>query len=120
MKTKTYSTPDLIARYGRTDSFGVVDTIGVPHPFTVGVKHVKFAADCHGGVLNERVCRKIPCAHRGCTLSYDEHQTALLVECLVEPAKALKEIQTYLQSIVPLCEDDGFVGFTLLDKFSGK
>lgn len=115
MKAKSYPTSDLITRYGRTDSFGVIDTIGVPHPYTVGVKHI---ANSHG-VIDKSLCRAIPCARRGCTLSYDEHETALLVECLKEPVDDAKlELEAYLKSIISLCEEDGFVGFTLLDKFS--
>lgn len=120
MPAKSYTPTDLAAHYGRTVSFGVIDTIGVPHPYTIGLKHIKFAADHCGGILDERTLNAagMKCAHRGCKLAYNQHETALLVECLADPATDSSELKSYLESIVSLCEEDGFAGFTLLDKFS--
>lgn len=44
-----------------------------PHPYTVGPKHVKDAADNHGGMMGEETLQKIGCAHPKCSLPYDEH-----------------------------------------------
>lgn len=44
-----------------------------PHPYTIGAKHVAYASDNNSGMLTDDVCKKIPCAHRGCNLSYEEH-----------------------------------------------
>lgn len=44
-----------------------------PHPFMVGSKHVVHAHDHHSGMLGEATLKAIPCAHRGCTSSYDQH-----------------------------------------------
>jgi len=44
-----------------------------PHPYTVGPRHVKDAADNHGGMMGEETLQKIGCAHPKCSLAYDEH-----------------------------------------------
>lgn len=112
-------TAECLEHYTLTQHFAVVDTVGVPHPFTVGVKHVAHAADNFGGVLDERTLRKIPCAHKGCTFSYNEHKHALLVKCLVEPVgPALEELHEYLLTIAPLAEADGYAGFVFLNAYS--
>ena len=52
--------PDkLKERYGSSEfnNYAVVDTIGVPHPFTIGEKHVTHASNYHGGMLGEATCR---------------------------------------------------------------
>ena len=47
-----------------------------PHPFTVGPKHVKDAADNYGGMMGEETLQKIPCAIKGgCSLSYEDHKS---------------------------------------------
>ena len=47
-----------------------------PHPFTIGPKHVAYAADNEGGMLGERTLQKIPCAIKGgCSLSYEDHKS---------------------------------------------
>jgi len=46
-----------------------------PHPYTVGPRHVKDAADNHGGMLGEATLQKIGCAHKGCTLAYEDHKS---------------------------------------------
>lgn len=46
-----------------------------PHPYTVGSKHVAFAAKHNGGILSEDILESLPCAHKGCNLSYTEHES---------------------------------------------
>ena len=44
----------LKARYGASEqgNFAVIDTIGVPHPYMIGPKHVAYASDFRGGILD--------------------------------------------------------------------
>ena len=105
--------------YPKTEFFEVVDTIGVPHPFMIGSKHVFYASDKHSGVLGkeailglEKKLGRPSCELRGCTLSYEQHEQALLVRCKTKDPELT---QAYLKSIVALCEKEGFAGFTLLD-----
>jgi hypothetical protein len=66
---------------GLLDEAGIFKASGIheenhrPHTFTVGPKHVAYAADNNGGVLSEEICEKIGCAHKGCNLSYEEHES---------------------------------------------
>ena len=58
------------------DLYKVLDVQNVnhkPHPFTVGTQHVVHASDHCYGILGEETLRKIPCAHRGCNIPYDQH-----------------------------------------------
>lgn len=47
------------------------------HPYTVGTKHITYAAESNCGVLDEGVCRAVPCAHKDsygkCFAAYEEH-----------------------------------------------
>ena len=95
-----------------TEFFSVRDTMGVPHPFTIGTKHVCHASDHHGGRLGEETCKIIPCAMRGCQLSYEEHETALAINCKNKDNELL---QKYLLSIKEQCEKDKYAGFVLVD-----
>ena len=109
--------------YPSTEKYRVVDTLGVPHPYTIGPKHVAYAADRHGGMLSEHTIeegerRGIHCAHPRCTLSYKEHEQALVVECK-EPHD-LEGLRAYLQSIKEETERNGYVGFVLLRKDADK
>ena len=55
-------------------SFHSINTVNhKPHPFTIGPKHIAYAADHCGGMLGTDVCKKAPCAHKGCRLSYEQH-----------------------------------------------
>lgn len=115
---KSYTTDELKARYGASEqaNFEVIDTIGVPHPFTIGPRHVVHASDNHGGMLGEATCRAIKCAHPRCTLSYEEHESALLISCKADlqiagSKETNPELQVYLMQSKPLCEEDGYAGF---------
>ena len=99
-----------------TEFFSVRDTMGVPHPFTIGTKHVVHAADHHCGMLGEETCKIIPCAMRGCQLTYKEHETALAINCKNKNNELLNE---YLLSIKDQCEKDNYVGFVLVDCTKG-
>ncbi len=104
---------EKIKKYPKTDLYEVVDTIGVPHAYTIGADHVADAADNHGGRLGEETMRKIQCAHRGCRLTFDQHEKALVVKCKTD----LKDerLREYLKSIAEMCSNDGFVGFVFID-----
>ena len=117
---------DKIKDYPSTELFYIKDTIGVPHPFMIGSKHVVHAADHFSGMLSkfaiedlERIKDKPSCEHPGCNLRYDEHEQALLVAVksdlpLDELGKAGGQLHNYLMSIKDRCEDDGFAGFAFI------
>ena len=110
---------EKIKAYPKTDLFEVIDTIGVPHPFCIGPKHIE-EAQRFGGMLGKEAIESLEkklgrssCYTRGCNLLFDKHEQALLIECksdLKDPR--LKE---YLMSIKDQCEKDGFAGFAFVD-----
>lgn len=131
----------LIKIYGRSAkrNFGIIDTISVQHPYCIGTRHVGWASDHFMGMLSEDAIRDaekhdIHC--ETCTtafrkrdtntiLSYDEHETGLLVECLkkAENKKSEgKELQVYLKKCIKIkhFKQKKFAGFALMDKFSKK
>jgi len=117
----------LIKIYGRSakGNFGVIDTIGVPHPYMVGTKHVVHASDHHMGMLGKETMEVIPCEICHKTFTDGKHETALLLECLKEPKNHTavgKEAEVYLKKIIKFkhFKKNKFVGVTLLDSFSKK
>lgn len=120
---------DKLARYGKSEhgNFEVVDTIAVPHPYCIGAKHVVFAADHHGAVINEHVIEQaerngIFCETCKGKLKFADHKQALLVRCKGDlqahddhgNLKPHPELKDYLDKSLPLCEADGYVGFAFL------
>ncbi len=107
--------------YGKSASgnFEVVDVIGVPHPYMITAKHVAHASD-RGGILNPDAVESAEshgarCGQRGCTLSYKEHEQALLVNCKIdikgEDGKASPELHQYLLGIKDEATKNGYAGF---------
>ncbi|MBA7687287.1 hypothetical protein ES703_95748 [subsurface metagenome] len=103
-------------------NFKVVDTIGIPHPYMIGAKHVGHAADHHCGMLGKEAIiagekQGITCAMKGCTLTYEEHEQALLIGCKVEIKDNNEELHDYLLGLKDLAGDNGFAGFAFLKQF---
>jgi hypothetical protein len=112
--------------YGKSSdsNFEVTDTIGVPHPYCIGPKHVGYAADRFGGILNEDAIRSAESAGAKCCtckgkLSYDQHEQALLVTCKKDfqtDKTAEKELHAYLLSIKDEATKHGYAGFAFVKK----
>jgi hypothetical protein len=110
----------LTERYGISGNgnFYVIDTIGVPHPYCIGPRHVGHAAHRFGGVLGDAAIRSAEMTGIHCDickgkLSYDQHQQALLVACKVE-ANNNEELHAYLLKCKPLAEADQYAGFAFM------
>lgn len=119
------SDEELVKTYGKSEhgNYYVVGSIGTPHPYTIGAKHVAHAADRHGGQLNTHAIESgekigITCRYSGCKLSYAEHKQGLLVRCTRELAdangEAVAELREYLMKCKPMCEADGYEGFAFI------
>lgn len=137
MSQLTDEQKNLIKIYGRSAkrNFGIIDTISVQHPYCIGTRHVGWASDHFMGMLGEDAIRDAEkhgihcetCGGRGSTkiLSYDEHETGLLVECLKKAENKKpegKELQVYLKKCIKIqhFKKKKFAGFALLDRFSKK
>ena len=111
-------------KFPKTEIFKIVNTLGMPHPFMIGSKHVKYASNNHNGILGSKAIRayekkKGPsCCMKGCNLSYDEHKQVLLVE--VDSQEKLNDVpglQEYLQECVTLFDKpDEYEGFSFIKK----
>jgi hypothetical protein len=44
-----------------------------PHRYTIGPKHVGYAADHEGGMMTNETLKKVQCAFPRCSASYEEH-----------------------------------------------
>lgn len=125
--SSTQTTEQKLAEYPSTDLFRIKDTIGVPHPYCIGPKHVAHAADHFRGRLGDDAIRDAEkkgitkCQVKGCNLSYDEHEKALLVEVNSDEDLNILgapdgPLHKYLLSIKDRCEADGFAGFAFIKK----
>jgi len=110
-------------------NFRIIDSIGIPHPYCIGPRHVAYASDHCMGMLGADAIRGAErngagCCVRGCNLPYDEHEQALLVECDTwitdEHRKANPELHEYLLKIKDMAEMNGYSGFAFKDNRQGK
>lgn len=109
--------------YPKTDLFEIIDTVPTSHPYVIGPRHVAYAADHWSGMLSADAIRSgekaigLRCAARGCRLTYDQHERALLV-AVHSPKKLqdLPELHTYLLSIKDRAAQEGFAGFAFIQK----
>ena len=100
-----------------TDLFSVRDTIGVPHSYCIGAKHVGHASDNYHSLLGTDAIKSgerkgITCEVRNCQLTYEQHEIALAINC---KSKDDKLLNSYLVSIIEQAEKDKYVGFVLID-----
>jgi hypothetical protein len=120
---------ELRARYGASeqDNYRVRETIPVPHPYCITPKHVQVAADQFGGMLGVVAVKSAEKQGAKCGIckgkfAFEEHGTALLVECGRElkdaKGSAEPELHAYLLKCKPLCEADKYVGFAFVRRDS--
>ena len=105
---------DKLKSYPKTEMFEIVDTICVPHPYCITSKHVVYSSDHYGGILDKRAIEEAEkhgakCGVRGCRLKYDEHETALVVQCSTD--KSLSEIEKELEEYLLSQEMENHGGF---------
>lgn len=106
-------------------NFYIKDTIGVPHPYCIGTRHVSYAHAKHGGILDDDAIRgaereaNAKCDICKGQLSYDQHEQALVVGCKAnannEPHKT--ELRVFLMGCIEEAQKHGYAGFTLLQEF---
>lgn len=116
---------DDFKKYGESanGNYRVKDSIGVPHPYMIGARHVGHAADNFGGRLGKEAIESaeeqgIKCCVCKGELSYAEHEQALLVESDKDHKghETLQaELQTWLKSICDMATSDGYAGFAFLE-----
>jgi hypothetical protein len=115
---------EIRGNYGKSKNknFFIYDSIGVPHPYCIGPRHVVNAADNFSGILNKACIvdgerKGITCAAKGCYLQYECHEEALIIGCKIDfktDKAAEKELKKYLKGIVKETEDNNYAGFTFM------
>ena len=115
---------DIKGNYGISENgnFFIKDTIGVPHAYMIGPRHVAHAADHYDGMLGKAAIESgekigIMCMQRNCNLTYIQHEQALIVGCKKDfktDQTAKKELEKYLKSIVGECEANDYAGFAFM------
>lgn len=101
-------------------NFRIIDTIGIPHPYCIGPKHIVHASDNFGGNLSVQAIEHgeryslLHCEMKRCNLTFSEHEKALLVESKVEELNGNEELHAYLLSIKAMTEADGYTGFAFI------
>lgn len=111
-----------LKKYPKTKRFRVKDTIGVPHPYCITARHVTYAANHCCGILGKEAIlgaeknSKATCGICKGRLTYEQHETALLIEVNDKQPdlSKVKGLQKYLLSIKKRCEADGFAGFAFI------
>lgn len=111
--------------YVKSENFEVIDTIGVPHPYCIGTKHVAEASDNFGGMLGEAAIEAAEkkgahCEIRGCRLSFKQHEHALVIACRAplkqDDGTVNPELHKMLLDNKEECEKNGYAGFAFVDK----
>lgn len=119
--------------YGKSSkgNYFVFDTLGVPHPYCIGTRHIGHAQS-FGGMLSKEAIESgekygINCeiclknSHKGGkVLTFAEHEQALCIKCLKDfkKSKTLKnELHKYLLSIKKECEKNKYTGFVFVSSF---
>ena len=124
---------EKLAKYGKSEqgNFEVIDTIGVPHPYCITPRHMLpdhmfMNADTirEAEKTNDAACDICRQNHRRdyskSILTYDQHETALLVACYKDPKSNEtlgKELQNFMLKCKPFCEADKYAGFAFAKKF---
>lgn len=107
----------------KNGNFFICDTIGIPHPYCIGPRHVDHTADHFGGILGAAAIESgekigITCAMKGCNLSYAEHEQTLLVCCKKElqiENKTNPELHEWLLTIKDKIElEKKYAGFSFI------
>lgn len=92
-----------------------------PHPFTVGPRHIAYAADHNGGILDESVMRRVPCAANigsfRCNVSYDDHRSDKIGFIKLTRHCTVDEMRKWLSSkkITKFMEDNHLDGVAFVE-----
>ena len=123
-------TDNKYEKYGKSSNgnFYAMDTIVNPHPYMITHHHVAWAADHHGGMLDQYAIESAErqgykCGMKGCNLPYDKHENVLLIACkqqlkvrsddnkeVINP-----ELHDWLLSIKDQVTKDKFIGYAFKD-----
>ena len=95
-----------------------VETRSIPHPYYITSKHVCYASDHCGGMLDIEQAEKngARCGMRDCRLKYDEHESGFIVFISV-PAQYQADLNNcpglhqYLMECKPVAEQFKAIGF---------
>lgn len=82
-----------------------------PHPFTIGPRHVAYAADHCCGILGQEALESAPCAARDCNVSYSGHTHDTVLVLRLTRNLTNEEATACLLRVKELMETNGIDGF---------
>lgn len=100
---------------GATFNLRSIQKISHPHPFCITPRHVAYASDHHGGILDESAIRQseAPCGVKGCQIEFSEHKTDLSLIIEVDDNRDLNRVEgliEYLKAIKDKLAELGIEG----------
>lgn len=84
-----------------------------PHPYTIGLQHIRESS----GVIGSDLCRRVPCAYPDCSVPYEGHtsETAAVVEVSTDAElKDVPHLQEFLVTIKEKAAAAGVDGFVFV------
>lgn len=118
---------DNFSQYPRTDKFKIVGTQGVPHEYypnqelnneltsSLGVLTASMILD------HEMRTGRSSCGVPECPYRFERHGFLLMVEVDDDRhPNSIPELPAYIQQCTPLCQKEGFAGFTFKNKEKEK
>jgi hypothetical protein len=106
---------DVLSDKNILKASGIHEVNHKPHAFTIGPKHIKYAADNNAGVLSEEICQKIKCGHPKCNLSYTEHTSDKTLFLQLKRDTLESEVQKELIKIKDLLIENAVNGIAFAD-----
>jgi hypothetical protein len=87
-----------------------------PHPFVIGPRHVAYASDHRGGILDEAAISAsgVPCQAHGCRLPFEKHITETGAHVEITRRVREAELAGWLTSLKPWAERNGIDGFAFV------
>lgn len=86
-----------------------------PHPYTIGLKHIVYASDHQGSMLDKETCRKVRCAHPNCHVPYDEHTSDCIAFLQLTKNTTQKMAQKVLKSLADAIGEKCIDGFCFVE-----
>lgn len=93
----------------------IADINHKPHPFMIGPNHVAHAADHHSGKLREETLKAIPCAHKDCGLSYEDHTYDRVLVLQLKKTIKDTEARDFLTTLIDDFKADKIDGFMFIE-----
>jgi hypothetical protein len=122
--TKENNMKNKFKAYPKNEVFRIIDTMGIPHTYSLSAKHLYHAKNYFDGKITDECIKDLEekehkgcCKMKGCDLRYDQHGLALVVEVnYTGDVNEAPGLQGYLESCLDQMSIDGATGFVFKQK----